>query len=543
MNTCKFSSIKEQAMLNIILENPVLTQTDVVIYAVEINDRHGVGILVQRIFPDSKNIVSIRAIDIYNGEHTFGGVAIQISHSDLDRAAGLENVKQALAGYQIDRVLCIPYHNHEVLTALAIHELFGSSICTYIMDDRNVLIHDIPDDIMAELLSKSNLCLGISPEMCDVYFAKYGVEMHFVPPVLPPELINPEIPQLSLSNLQSQTGAMIGNVWSPTWLKLLRQTTKAAEIKLDWYGNTGAEWNIHDRSQLQADGITEKGFLATEIQVAQTLRQYPYVIIASGTLDEYDDNSPNSWLSLPSRIPFIIASSNTPILLIGNQNTAAARFIQRLGIGIVTDYQMDSLRQSINYITQPHVQREFRTRGAKLAPLFENRLTDEWIWQSLSLGKPVDLRFERLRPHQSDYSSALVQSFTAIRGYHQLTTKLSQYQQQNQTLTTELSQYQQQNQVITTELLQYQQQNQALTAELSQCQQQTQILTTKLLQQQQQTQILKQKYDLFHQESQQDLHQKLVQAHNIVESMESSKFWKLRTKWFKVKGLWPSKLN
>ncbi|WP_310428399.1 cell division protein ZapB [Chamaesiphon sp. VAR_48_metabat_135_sub] len=512
-----------------ICTDPVLTQVDVVIYAVEINDRHGVGILVQRIFPDSKNIISIRAIDIYDGDHTFGGVAMQISHRDLDRAAGVAKVKQALAGYQIDRVLCIPYHSHEVLTALAIHELFGSSICTYVMDDRNVLIHDIPDDLMTELLSKSNLCLGISPEMCDVYLAKYGVEMYFAPPVLPPELINPEIPQLSPNILQAQTGAMIGNVWSPTWLKLLRQTTKAAGINIDWYGNTGAEWNICDRTRLQIDGITEKGFLPTESEVSQVLREHPYVIIASGKLDEHDDNSPNSWLSLPSRIPFIVASSNTPIIFIGNQNTAAARFIQRLGIGIICDYDVDSLRQAVDYITQPHIQQEFRVRSAKLAPLFENRLTDEWIWKSLTLGKPIDGRFDRLVPKQLDYISALAQSFTTIRGYRQLTAELSQCQQQNQALTAELSQYQQQNQALTAELSQYQQQNQALTAELSQYQ----------LQHQQ----LQQKYNLFEQDLPQDLPHQLEQAYNLVEWMESSKFWKLRSKWLKVKSLWRSKLN
>jgi hypothetical protein len=532
-----------------IFADPVLTQVDVVIYAVEINDRHGVGILVQRIFPESENIISIRAIDIYNGEHTFGSKAIQISHRDLDRKAGVEKVKQALAGYQIDRVLCIPYHRHEVLTALAIHELYDSSICTYLMDDRNVLIHDIPDDLMTELLSKSNLCLGISPEMCDIYFAKYGIDIHFTPPVLPPELINQEIPQLSDSILQSKTGAMIGNVWGPTWLKLLRQTTKAAGIKLDWYGNTGAEWNISDRSQLQADGITEKGFLPTEMEVARVLRQYPYVIIASGALDEYEDNAPTAWLSLPSRIPFILASSNTPILFIGNQNTAAARFIQRLKIGILANYNVDSLRQAVDYITHPHVQQEFRSRGARLAPLFENRATDKWIWQSLALGKPIDGRFEQLFTTQLDYISALAQSFKAIRGYCQQIAELAQSQQQVQELTAELAQSQQQAQELTAALAQSQQQAQELTAALTQSQQQSQELTSALAHSQQQAQELEQPDDDYSlpqalkQESQQDLQQELEHIRNTIKSMESTKFWKLRTQWFKIKGLWRSESN
>jgi hypothetical protein len=395
-----------------IVPSQILTEnkTDALIYAVEINDRHGVGILVKRIFPNSEQMISIRALDIYNGEHTFGGVQLQISHEDLNRAEGITRVKEALADDRIDRVICIPYNSDEILTALAIHDLCGASICTYVMDDRNVLIPDLPDGLMQELLSKSDLCLGISPEMCDIYRAKYGVEMHFAPPVLPKELINTEVPNLSPEKLKSRTGAMIGNIWSPSWLEILRQTTKAAKIDLDWYGNKGAQWNIESRSQLQADGIIEKGFLPTELEVATALRQYPFVVVPSGTLDERDCKPSTSWLSLPSRIPFILASSNTPIIVLGNRHTAAARFVTRLGIGVVADYDGASLRRAVEYITQSEIQEQFRTRAASLAPLFENKDTDEWIWQSLAAGKPIDDRFSQLLTNKLDDTSAFAQS-------------------------------------------------------------------------------------------------------------------------------------
>jgi hypothetical protein len=406
---------------------------DAIIYAVEINDRHGVGILVQRIFPNSDRVVSIRALDIYQGEHKLGSTALKIFHPNSDRGAALERVKIALDGKQIDRVLCIPYHVHEVLTALAIQDLCGASLCTYVMDDRNLLVRDIPDDLMEELLSKSNLCLGISPEMCAIYRAKYDGEMHFAPPVLPRELINTNIPELSPETLAAKTGAMIGNVWGSKWLELLRKTTSSTGINLDWYGNTGAEWNINARSQLQADGITEKGFLPTELEVAQVLRQYPYVVVPSGTLDERDDNPPTSWLSLPSRIPFILATSNTPIIVLGSANTAAARFVTRLGIGLTANYEPISFRQAVEQITRSDIQQQFRTRATEIAPLLANNHTDEWIWQSLAAGKAIDNRFDRLVPAQLDYSSALVQSFHAIRGYRE---ELDRYQNNLPDLTT-----------------------------------------------------------------------------------------------------------
>lgn len=391
---------------------------DAVIYSSEINDRHGVGVLLQRIFPSSTGIISIRAENWYGGEHTFGQVAIQINHRGLTRALGLQKVAQAVANYKIDRILCIPYQVDEVLTALALHELFRAPICTYIMDDQNVLVKSIPDHLMAEVLTKSQLCLGISPELCDVYRTKYAVDMHFVPPVLPEELVNLtcslssielEIPPSNSSNF---AGVMIGNVWSPTWLKLLQTTIREAGITLDWYGNTGADWNIGDRQQLLADGIIEKGFLPTEAEVILALSQYKYAIVPSGTLDLDDGNPATAWLSLPSRIPFMLATSHIPIITMGHRDTGAARFVESMGIGIAADYEPHSLLSAIARITQPDCQKHFRQKAASLAPLLINHRTDAWLWDSLAIGKPVDQRFQKILTFQLQGESSYLSAFT-----------------------------------------------------------------------------------------------------------------------------------
>jgi hypothetical protein len=392
--------------------NSTTLNVDVTITGSEINHRHGVGILLKRIFQDQSQIVSIRLQNLYGGDHSFGKENYLLSGIGLSRAEIYNRIKEILSETKVDRVLCIPYHSEEIFAALAIHELCDASICTYLMDDQNLLANRISANLMAELLTKSQLRLAISPEMCDLYKARYGLDIYFAPPVISSELVDPLIATPTDLHLQNKIGAMIGNVWSTSWLTLLQQITKTAELKLDWYGNTGADWYIQDRSQLQADGIIEKGFLPTELEVAQVLRQYPYVVVPSGTLDERDDNPSVAWLSLPSRIPFILASSNTPIIVLGNKNTAAARFVTRLGIGVVADYDGASLRQAVEYITQPEIQEQFRTRAASLAPLFENKDTDKWIWQSLAAGKPIDDRFDRILTQPLDYTDALVHSLT-----------------------------------------------------------------------------------------------------------------------------------
>ncbi len=398
---------------------------DAVIYAAEINDRHGVGVLLQRIFPDTSRILSVRAENWYGGEHTFGQVALHINHRGLTRSQGLAKVADALANYQIERILCIPYQIDEVLTALALQELFGSPICTYLMDDQNILVKSIPDNLMSELLSKSRLCLAISTEMCDVYKAKYAVDFHFTPPVLPFALANlhpnsrssiAEIPSNFL-----QKGVMIGNVWCPTWLKSLQAIIKESGITIDWYGNTGAEWNIGDRHQLLEDGIIEKGFLPTEAEVVLALKQYQYAIVPSGSLDLSDGNPATAWLSLPSRIPFILATAHIPIIVLGHSDTGAARFVETMGVGIAATYESKSLLSAIERITQDR--QHFYQQAKNLAPLLIDRRTDLWIWDSLAIAQPIDSRFQKILETStsklslksgSNYLTALTQALDTI---------------------------------------------------------------------------------------------------------------------------------
>jgi hypothetical protein len=398
------------------MTNSVRSDVDVIINAVEINDRHGVGVLLQRIFKDRSQIFSIRALNLYGGNCTFGRYSYLLGATGLMRAEIFSKLKEALTQHTVNRVVCIPYHAEEIFAALAIQELFGAEICTYLMDDQNIITTGIPDELMAELLDKSALRLAISPEMRDVYTAKYRVPIYFAPPVIPAALVEDRNPKILPNTAQKSIGAIFGNIWSPQWLNLLRVMTRETGDKIDWYGNTGADWNFSDRSKLSDDGIIERGFLPTEAEVVDVLCNYAYVVVPSGTLDLRDDNLATSWLSLPSRIPFVLATANTPIIVLGHPSTAAAKFVERFGIGTVADYDPVSYREAVDYITQPSVQQQMRLNAAKVAPQFINEQMDEWIWQSLKLGKPVDDRFELLLSKNVDYVAAFTTCLNIIRG-------------------------------------------------------------------------------------------------------------------------------
>ena len=46
----------------------------------EINERHGVAILIRNIFAQGKGILTIRSTNDYDGNQTFGDVNLHISH-------------------------------------------------------------------------------------------------------------------------------------------------------------------------------------------------------------------------------------------------------------------------------------------------------------------------------------------------------------------------------------------------------------------------------------------------------------------------------
>lgn len=369
---------------------------DVIVTHVEVNDKHGVGCLIQRIFSNSSNIFSIRSRNLYEKKQVFGKFNICLAHTELSRPEAFMNVFSGLSKYRVKRVLCVPYFPDDVLTAIAIKELFNVPLCTYIMDDQNIYTKGISDELISELLTKSSLRLAISPEIRDTYEKKYGLKFWVLPVVVPEKFLqsNPVVPSGELIN--SKTGVLIGNLWSQKWLTLLRDTIKNSGVHLHWYGNNGHQWLNLQKSELATDGINDCGFLEKEEQLVERLRSYPYAVVPSSTLDERDTRHEIGRLSLPSRIPFILATSNTPMIVLGSRETAAAHFVERFQIGVVSDYNSSSFRQAVEYITDPDIQRSMRHNAAAIADYFTAEGIAEWIWESLEQGTPCEFKFETL---------------------------------------------------------------------------------------------------------------------------------------------------
>ena len=134
---------------------------------------------------------------------------------------------------------------------------------------------------------------------------------------------------------------------------------------MDWYGKL-QEWLKVSVGELSEDGIDARGFIA-ESELASLCRSYPYALIPSGTLDHREDHPAVARFSLPSRMPFILAACNTPMIVLGSRGTAAARFVERLRVGMVVDYESSSFIEAVETVVTPERQREFRQQAVEHA--------------------------------------------------------------------------------------------------------------------------------------------------------------------------------
>lgn len=366
----------------------ILYGADAVISHSEVNQRHGTGVLIRRLFPNDRHIISIRSADHYDGEHSFGAISLLLNHDGLTRERAARNAIDFLGCSTIKRICCVPYYPDDLITSLAISRHFEAPLCTYLMDDNNLTTKVIPDALMAEFLDACSLRLTTHPEMRDAYEKKYQRRFYLLPALAPDGLI------CSGNDLSvGSGGVLLGSIWSRHWFNMLRSTISGAGISVDWYGNAASQMVTGTREELAADGIQVRSLLPEEELVPQ-LRRCAYVLVPTGTLDEQDDRQDISSLSLPGRILFVLATSNTPVIVLGSQQTPAARFVRRFGVGLVSAYNPQELKAAIEVIQSPQQQQVLRQQAARLAPILSARGISRWLWSSLEAGEPVDRRFE-----------------------------------------------------------------------------------------------------------------------------------------------------
>lgn len=365
---------------------------DLLIAPIETNSHHGVGILLQRLFPDSTSFICVRTASLHNGEEPFGSFHHVLPSRYLNLEETEAQLQRILAPYRIRRILCVPYYREEFVTAVIAKRITGAPLCTFLMDDQNIYAPRVPDHRVSDLLTASDLCLGISPELCAAYQRKFGCAIHLLPPVigrsepLLPCYWQPE-PSAPLR------AAMLGNVWTAQRLAQLRELLRSSSLHVDWYGNgPKAPWLQGSPEEWEADNLCCMGFYPEEDLIA-ALASYPFIVVPTGCLGADDDNPAFSRLSLPSRLLFLHATTDTPVLLLGSEETAAGRFVTRLETGLCSGYDLGELHERIGRLLDSKVRQSLQSNIRRWSKTLVFVNAGQWIWDSLRMNRPQPASF------------------------------------------------------------------------------------------------------------------------------------------------------
>ena len=380
------------------IKSLLLCAVRAVITTCEVNENHGTGVAVKRIVGSTPNVLSIRSMDLYGGNHDFGQVSVRLTHRDRSKREAVQNTIKALAGYNVRQLYCVPYVPDDLVTAISLHDVYRASLGAHIMDDQNISTPNIPDDLMGEFLAKCSLVLVTCPELQRAYEAKFSVRCAVLPSLVADHLISTSRPTPESACGAPRVGALLGSISSHRCFDRLCTAVSGAQVQLDWYNGSVHAFDDSKYRSLNDDphgmqpmNIRPCGLLP-EQQLAETLKGYSYLVAPTGCLDDVDDN-PRLW-----RILFAVAAANLPVITLGDPTTSAADFVRRFNVGVNCPYDGDSLRRAVEELSAAPAQARLRHNAASIAPRLSAKGVSDWLWASIDLGEPLDSRFEELLP-------------------------------------------------------------------------------------------------------------------------------------------------
>ncbi len=367
----------------------VREHVDVLVSCNEVNERHGTGILIKRMFADPNTVISVRATNDYAGDQDWGRVQAVAPATAIDRAALSRWVLQLTHRFHVDRVFCVPYGERELEIALALHDATRVPFCLYVMDDHNVQESGISDGIMREAIEKAHVRLAISSDLRDQYELKYGRRFWIAPPTIMHRQQTPAAPTPG-------TAVVIGNIWGKSWLDKFRAAVRGSGLAVTWFANNpNASWLGESLEGLADDGITMLPPL-TEPELAIRLQEFEIALLPSTPVIEGAENPGVAALSLPSRVPFILGASSLPVVVLGDERTCASRFVRHFGVGCASAYTTESLLAAIQMIRSNEWADGHAHRLSSLRVALDCADVPGWFRSTLDAGRPLNVQFESL---------------------------------------------------------------------------------------------------------------------------------------------------
>jgi FkbM family methyltransferase len=373
---------------------------DLIVSPNEISFAHGTGVLLSRLLEDSKDYIAIRSRTNYGGSQRINAKeAFVLPIGMNDRKAIFAQVSEWLAPYNIRSILCAPYFETDLVVAIAAQAITNAPLGVWVMDDNCIKNNGISKSIMAEAMTRASARFAISPELKRVYESEFRKSIAVLPPMVAPSLLLKK----PISPPSKQKLVMIGNVWSHKILERMANTVKEAGLQVEWLSSNPDLWaGSVSMSDLNKAGITVvPGDDPATVNAAA--RAASAIIIPSDPGDLGGHEEALGSMSLPTRMPFILATSGTPMIVLGRTTTAASGFVRRFDVGSTVEYDGKKLAAAVDAICKPDRQKAIRMNAANLAERFSFEGANAFVYETIYAGgRWPDERFESLFPRDSN---------------------------------------------------------------------------------------------------------------------------------------------
>lgn len=355
------------------------------------NASHGAGILLCNIL-DPQTCINIRRDDVFlnYGEGPFPYYRIDLTENS--RSVICSWLLKIFNEQNIRRIIYISTccGNGNDLFSIVAKSIFDVPLLVWVMDDNLRVEHQIAK----ELFTIADIVFVISPEMRDFYEGKFQRKFYILPPTVKSSLIASYAESDISRNLANKTCVLIGNIWHADWLVKLCRTISKSDWTIHWYSPPVklSEVLFHTMTD---HGIVVKGYLPQK-ELAECVATYPFAIISVGSGNQDNSGRGVTYFSLSSRVPFLMATTHTPLLVMGSKRGCVANFVRNFGIGVSVDYDQEEFLAATAKLTEKSFYTQCVTNAATHAKSFSDEGLAAWMWKSCEKREPIDDRFEKL---------------------------------------------------------------------------------------------------------------------------------------------------
>jgi hypothetical protein len=281
-------------------------------------------------------------------------------------------------------VYVAPFDRCAVRLAIAAAEVYGAKILLHVLDDCAIHWNQIPRDLLLRLCELASIRCAISPRMAELYQEATGrrFEVLFMP-ISGEDLPDPTRRRPPRSGQERLV--MIGNFYGDTFPLVRQLFRETAGARLTLFGplQTAAipegctpqtEAWLDYRGMVSPDSVAPLLSLLTEHDIA-LMPQGSLQLPGMGKFFQY---------SLPSRIASYLAAG-LPILVLGSEESGAARFVVEHGLGRVTPYAPDAFGRVLREMSCAdwHGETSARARAFCERFLHLEDVIDPWLRRAL----------------------------------------------------------------------------------------------------------------------------------------------------------------